>query len=340
MIGFFFAILFSNHWVVVCFVSLLQVLSFRELIGVRYKEVKEQQIPWFRSLSWFAFSIVEFSAYGARVMRALGLGRYLHYHGIISFAAFVAYFALFVLSLKKKKLYKYQIMQAAWTWMVLLIVVGQAWGTWSNIFNGGIFWFLLPASLIVCNDIWAYFSGLMFGRRFIQRQFLALSPNKTWEGFIGGFIVTLLLSPIQVYLYQIPDFWVCPAGVPHCVRHAAFLPATYSVFGQFSFSVAPIYIHGIVFAVFASLIAPFGGFFASGVKRAFGKKDFDSLFPGHGGVVDRLDCQMIMQLFVWIFLRTWVLAPLTGIAGVLAALQTMDKADQLAVLAGLQSMLK
>jgi CDP-diglyceride synthetase len=61
-----------------------------------------------------------------------------------------------------------------------------------------------------------------------------------------------------------------------------------------------------VFAVFASLIAPFGGFFASGVKRAFGKKDFDSLFPGHGGVVDRMDCQMITQLFVHIYLRTWV----------------------------------
>ncbi len=35
------------------------------------------------------------------------------------------YFTLFVLSLKKKKLYKYQMTQLAWTWMVLLIVVGQ-----------------------------------------------------------------------------------------------------------------------------------------------------------------------------------------------------------------------
>lgn len=66
---------------------------------------------------------------------------------------------MFVLSLRKKKLYKYQITQLAWTWMVLLMVVGQAWGTWWNIFHGGIIWFLLPASLIVCNDIWAYFTG-------------------------------------------------------------------------------------------------------------------------------------------------------------------------------------
>ncbi len=57
--------------------------------------------------------------------------------------------------------------------------VGQAWGTYWTVFRGGIFWFLLPASLIVCNDIWAYFTGLMFGKRFIARQFLALRYDHT-----------------------------------------------------------------------------------------------------------------------------------------------------------------
>jgi CDP-diglyceride synthetase len=95
----------------------------------------------------------------------------------------------------------------------------------------------------------------------------------------------------------------------HCVRSAVFLPRMYdwsTAYFSFTFTLAPVYFHGLVFAIFASLIAPFGGFFASGVKRAFRKKDFDSIFPGHGGVVDRMDCQMIMQLFVWIYLRTFV----------------------------------
>lgn len=42
----------------------------------------------------------------------------------------------------------------------------------------------------------------------------------------------------------------------------------------------PIQFHAVFFALFASLIAPFGGFFASGVKRAFKIKDFSDSIPG------------------------------------------------------------
>lgn len=44
---------------------------------------------------------------------------------------------------------------------------------------------------------------------------------------------------------------------------------------------------------FASLVAPFGGFFASGFKRAFNIKDFGHSIPGHGGMTDRMDCQYV-----------------------------------------------
>ena len=44
--------------------------------------------------------------------------------------------------------------------------------------------------------------------------------------------------------------------------------------------------------MFASFIAPFGGFFASGFKRGFKIKDFGDSIPGHGGVTDRFDCQV------------------------------------------------
>ncbi len=87
--------------------------------------------------------------------------------------------------------------------------------------------------------------------------------------------------------------------------------------------------------MFASLIAPFGGFFASGVKRAFGKKDFDSLFPGHGGVVDRMDCQMITQLFVHIYLRTWVF-PQLSLDSVLAIVTLWPVAKKLRLLEALR----
>lgn len=53
----------------------------------------------------------------------------------------------------------------------------------------------------------------------------------------------------------------------------------------------PYHFHLLVMASFASLAAPFGGFFASGFKRAFNIKDFGDSIPGHGGMTDRMDCQ-------------------------------------------------
>ena len=51
-------------------------------------------------------------------------------------------------------------------------------------------------------------------------------------------------------------------------------------------------LHAVVLAMFASIFAPFGGFFASGFKRGFKIKDFGDSIPGHGGMTDRMDCQV------------------------------------------------
>lgn len=52
---------------------------------------------------------------------------------------------------------------------------------------------------------------------------------------------------------------------------------------------------------FASLVAPFGGFFASGFKRAFDIKDFGHSIPGHGGMTDRMDCQFVILHLLFAF---------------------------------------
>lgn len=59
----------------------------------------------------------------------------------------------------------------------------------------------------------------------------------------------------------------------------------------FAISYTPYHLHLLLMACFASLVAPFGGFFASGFKRAFNIKDFGHSIPGHGGMTDRMDCQ-------------------------------------------------
>jgi hypothetical protein len=53
-------------------------------------------------------------------------------------------------------------------------------------------------------------------------------------------------------------------------------------------------------------VSPFGGFYASAIKRTYGLKDFDSVIPGHGGVMDRMDCQFITALFTTVYYNTFI----------------------------------
>jgi phosphatidate cytidylyltransferase len=71
----------------------------------------------------------------------------------------------------------------------------------------------------------------------------------------------------------------------------------------------PYQFHLLFMACFASLVAPFGGFFASGFKRAFNIKDFGDSIPGHGGMTDRMDCQYVVLSAVY---RTYCLFPTAG----------------------------
>jgi phosphatidate cytidylyltransferase len=71
-------------------------------------------------------------------------------------------------------------------------------------------------------------------------------------------------------------------------------------------NVYPIQIHALWLGLFASCVAPFGGFLASAIKRAYGIKDFDSVIPGHGGLTDRFDCQFLMALCTWVHYNTFV----------------------------------
>lgn len=58
----------------------------------------------------------------------------------------------------------------------------------------GLIWFVFPTSLIVFNDIAAYFMGFTFGKKLINRPLLKLSPNKTWEGFVGAAFWTVVFG--------------------------------------------------------------------------------------------------------------------------------------------------
>ena len=86
---------------------------------------------------------------------------------------------------------------------------------------------------------------------------------------------------------------------------------------EMALSIVPVQLHAVSLSLFASLVAPFGGFLASGIKRAYGIKDFDSIIPGHGGLMDRFDCQLIMALATWVHYNAFVKITTVSVAKLL-----------------------
>jgi phosphatidate cytidylyltransferase len=110
----------------------------------------------------------------------------IRYHNLICFMLYIFGFFLFIRSLTKGY-YKYQFRSFAWIHIILFLFGFSSSLITANIFNG-LVWFILPVSLVVCNDTSAYIWGRLFGKTPLS----PLSPKKTVEGFIGGFITTII----------------------------------------------------------------------------------------------------------------------------------------------------
>lgn len=108
-----------------------------------------------------------------------------------------------------------------------------------------------------------------------------------------------------------------------------FSPGWQEAARQVSLTCLPMQLHAVVLATFASLIAPFGGFFASGFKRGFKIKDFGDSIPGHGGMTDRMDCQVVMSVFSYIYLTSYVAPAGPTVGSVLAAAVKLAPLEQL-----------
>lgn len=124
-------------------------------------------------------------------------------------------------------------------------------------------WYLFSVMAIVwVADIGAYFSGKAFGKRKLAPS---ISPGKSWEGAIGGWLAVLILAYLSSLL---------PLGVD-------------------SFAVHLMERKGLLMtAVLLSLLVAVsvtGDLFESALKRRVGMKDSSQLLPGHGGVLDRID---------------------------------------------------
>lgn len=92
--------------------------------------------------------------------------------------------------------------------MALYLIVVQAHFIMNNIFEG-MFWFFIPAALVITNDIWAYICGMTFGRT----PLIKLSPKKTVEGFVGAWFFTLLFGTIFTRYLTRYTYFICPVTV-------------------------------------------------------------------------------------------------------------------------------
>jgi len=202
-------IIYQGHLAVAGTMIMLQILTFRELVNLRYKKTKEKHMPYFRSLQWLWFSVAMFFAHGSSWLKApMGVDKHIFsnyieqyllsntsiqnhiaFFELFSFGLFSVAFMLSVLSLRKD-LYDYQITQFTWTLMCLVILVLQMKTLVYNIYNG-LFWFVFPFLTVVANDVGAYFAGITLGGKIFTYKvanpniyrpitFLKLSPKKTW----------------------------------------------------------------------------------------------------------------------------------------------------------------
>lgn len=113
-------------------------------------------------------------------------------------------------------------------------------------------------------DTSAYFSGMLWGKRKLSPS---LSPKKTVEGAIGGIIGSMLL----------------------CLLFARFF--------------APeLMLHCSIIGLTGSVAAQFGDLVASAFKRKMGIKDYGSLIPGHGGILDRFDSILFTTPVVYYYI--------------------------------------
>lgn len=137
--------------------------------------------------------------------------------------------------------------------------------------------------LILCfawgGDTAAYFAGRAFGKRKLAP---IVSPHKTVEGAIGGIFGSVLAGVVLTLVYSF-------LSASHNVITIQVQPRHYAIL--------------VVMGAIASVLGILGDLFASSVKRQVGIKDYGTIFPGHGGILDRFDSVMFIAPFVSIAVR-------------------------------------
>ena len=131
---------------------------------------------------------------------------------------------------------------------------------------------LIAIASMWINDTMAYIVGSLIGKTPLSK----ISPKKTWEGTIGGIVLS---TTIVGFLGYMNDEWF--------------------VFGQSLW-------FWMILALVATITGTLGDLLESKLKRVAGVKDSGSLMPGHGGFLDRFDSLLLATPFVWLYVQLFM----------------------------------
>jgi phosphatidate cytidylyltransferase len=131
-----------------------------------------------------------------------------------------------------------------------------------GLLDGGRWWLVAAVLGVWAYDTGAYFSGRTIGG---PRFMTAISPSKTWAGFVGGILAAVAAEAVIL-----------------------------AVLGRSPWE-------GLLLGTVVGIAAQAGDLAESMLKRAAGAKDSGSLFPGHGGVLDRVDSLLFAAPVVYVY---------------------------------------
>ena len=150
----------------------------------------------------------------------------------------------------------------------------------------GIYYDVLVLLIAWISDAGAYFVGSAFGKHKMAPK---ISPKKSWEGFFGGLITSIVAVIVVGFGYPWIDTMMN---------------------GTASFTVNVPFL--ILIAVIGTVLGVIGDFSASLLKRQCMVKDFGSILPGHGGIMDRFDSVLFVAPFFYLVFS--FIEPVTVIA--------------------------
>ena len=140
-------------------------------------------------------------------------------------------------------------------------------------FKFGIYYVVLAFLIPWISDAGAYFVGSAMGKHKMAPK---ISPKKSWEGFFGGLVTAVIAVLIGGFGYPWVDSMI--NGVKSFTVNVPML---------------------VILAVIGTVLGVIGDFSASLLKRQCMVKDFGSILPGHGGILDRFDSVLFVAPFLY-----------------------------------------